>query len=246
MPRSGSSLLAGILHRLGVWMGKKEDLSVGKHLNEYGCYENQEFIALNENMLFHANKMPDHSRRLIEDDKIMESVVEKFEDKIKKVIQKNERELWGFKNPTIIYTLPYFYRHLTNPYYIRLNRDPDSIARSFLKTAKPRNWYPEIKHEFSYFTFGNRIKIIHEFLRVYLKKGNLFRSHEFQKRIAEDGYKRIDRFLKDKRHLTIELEDLFHQHQKMIEEIIAFLEISANPEQIQDALGFIHQDLISS
>ncbi len=26
IPRSGSSLLAGILHRLGVWMGEEEDL----------------------------------------------------------------------------------------------------------------------------------------------------------------------------------------------------------------------------
>ena len=64
MPRSGSSLLAGILHRLGVWMGEEEDLNVGKHLNKYGCYENQSFIALNENILFQARRLVDHSRRL--------------------------------------------------------------------------------------------------------------------------------------------------------------------------------------
>jgi hypothetical protein len=245
MPRSGSSLLAGILQCLGVWMGKEEDLRVGNHLNKYGCYENQDFIALSENMLFNAKKMPDHSRRFDEDDEIMEHVVKKIGDKIKKVIKESERELWGFKNPTIIYTLPYFHQYLTNPYYIRLNRDLDSIARSFLKTARPRNWLPEIRHEFSYFTVYDRIKIIFRFLKAYMKKGNILRNYDFQKKIAEDGYKRIDRFLKGKRHLTIDLEDLLHNSQKMIQEIIAFLEISPKPGQIQDALGFIHQGLIS-
>ena len=246
MPRSGSSLLAGILHSLGVWMGKDEDLQVGKHLNRCGCYENQDFIAFNENMLFQAKKMPDHSRRLIDDHEMMESLVKKNEQKIKNAIRKNERELWGFKNPTIIYTLPFFHQHLPNPYYIRLDRNSDSIARSTLSTAKPRNWLPETRHEFSYFTLGQRIKIIFRFLSVYLKKGNIFRNYELQKRIAEDGYKRIQRFLEDKRHLTIALEDLIHQSQITVEKIIAFLEIPASHEQIQDAVSFIHKDLISS
>lgn len=246
MPRSGSSLLAGILHRLGVWMGKEEDLRVGKHLNKYGCYENQDFIALNENILYQAKKMPDHSQRLNEDDEFMESVVKKFEPEIKNTIRRNERALWGFKNPTIIYTLPYFHQHLTNPYFIRLNRNPDRIARSFLRTARARNWFPEIRHEFSYFTLGVRIKIILRFIKVYLKRGNLFRRHDFLKKIAEDGDKRIHRFLKDKKHLAIELEDLLQRPQIVIGKIIAFLEIPATSEQIHDALDFIHQDLISS
>ncbi len=246
MPRSGSSLLAGILHKLGVWMGREEDLRVGKHLNKFGCYENQDFISLNENILFHAKKMPDHSRRLKEDTVVMERVVNKFENEISRAIRENERELWGFKNPTIVYTLPYFHQHLTNPYYIRLNRNPDSIARSFLRTAQPRKWLPEMRHEFSYFTFRNRIIIVFRFINVYLKRGNLFRSYEFQKKIAEDGVRRIDRFLSEKKHLVIELEDLLERSRKVIDQIMAFLEIPATPEQIQDALDFIHQDLISS
>lgn len=120
MPRSGSSLLAGILHRLGVWMGEEEDLNVGRHLNKYGCYENQSFIALNENILFQAKRLVDHSRRLNDDDGLVESAVKSYEGKIKNLIRNNERELWGFKNPTIIYTLSYFHQHLNNPYYIRI------------------------------------------------------------------------------------------------------------------------------
>lgn len=246
MPRSGSSLLAGILHRLGVWMGKEEDLNVGRHLNKYGCYENQSFIALSENIFFQAKRLVDHSRRLNDDDKLVEFVVKSYERKIKNIIWNNERELWGFKNPTIIYTLPYFHQHLTNPYYIRLNRDSDSIAHSFLKTARPQNWWPELKHEFSYFTVRARVVITFRFLKLLITKGNLFRSRAFQKKVAEDGYKRIDRFIRDKKCMIVNLEDLLYNSKKIIQEIIAFLEISPTPEQIQDALGFIYQDLISS
>jgi len=246
MPRSGSSLLAGVLHRLGVWMGEDEDLKVGKHLNRYGCYENQSFIALNENILFQAKRVVDHSLRLNDDDRLVKSVVISYEEKIKNLIRNNERELWGFKNPTIIYTLPYFHQHLTNPYYICLYRDADSIAHSFLMTARPKNWWPEIQHEFSYFTLVARIKIIFGFLKLLIIKGNLFRSHAFQKIVAEDGYKRINRFVKDKRYMTVNLDDLLVNSKKIIQEIIAFLEIYPPPERIQNAQDFIDQDLISS
>jgi hypothetical protein len=246
MPRSGSSLLAGILHHLGIWMGEEEDLKVGKHLNKYGCYENQSFISFNENILFKAKRLVDHSLRLNDDDELVKSAVISYEEKIKDIIRNNERELWGFKNPTIIYVLPYFHQHLNNPYYISLYRDVDSIAHSFLKTARPKNWWPEIQHEFSYFTVRDRIKIIFHFLRLLITKGNLFKSFAFQKKIAEDGYDRIDRFIRDKRHMTIELEDFLNDSKKIIQEIITFLEISPTPEQIQDALDFVDQDLISS
>jgi hypothetical protein len=246
MPRSGSSLLAGILHRLGVWMGEDEDIKVGKHLNRYGCYENQSFIALNENILFQAKRVVDHSRRLSDDYGLVESVVKSYEGKIKNLIRNDERELWGFKNPTIIYTLPYFHQHLTNPYFICLYRDADIIAHSFLMTARPQNWWPEIQHEFSYFTVLGRIEIIFRFLKLLIRKGNLFKSLSFQKKIAEDGYKRINRFIRDKRHITFKLEDLLNDSKKIIQEIITFLEISPTPGQIKDALSFIDQDLISS
>jgi len=245
MPRSGSSLLAAVLHRLGVWMGKEEDLKVGKHLNKYGCYENQSLIALNENLFFQSKRLVDHSRRLIDDDGLVKSVVKRSEEKIRNVFMENERDLWGFKNPTIIYTLPHFYHLLTNPHYIRLYRDPGSTAHSFLRTARPENWWPEIQHEFSYFTFRERIIIAFRFLKLLLKKGNLFKNYGFQKKIAEDGYRRIDRFIKDKRHISIHLDELLYDSEKVIQEIISFLEISPPPEQIQEALNFIRPDLIS-
>ena len=46
--------------------------------------------------------------------------------------------------------------------------------------------------------------------------------------------------------MTVNLEDLLNNSKKNIQEITAFLEISPIPEQIQDALNFIDQDLISS
>ena len=45
--------------------------------------------------------------------------------------------------------------------------------------------------------------------------------------------------------MTINFEDLLYNSKKIIQEIIAFLEISPTFEQTQNALNFIDPDLIS-
>jgi len=245
MPRSGSSLLSGVLYRLGVWMGNEDNMKVGKHLNKYGCYENQDFIGFNEYMLYKSKRLLNQGRRINDSDGLVEKAVKKHEDRIIKIIRKNEKELWGFKNPTMIYTLPYFHQHLKNPYYIRLKRDPKSIADSLKRAARFENWLPEIKHEFLYFSPIERLTIILRFLKVFFTKGFIFRNEDINEKIAEDGYQRIDHFLEGKKYLDLKLVDLFENSENTIRKIIDFLDISPTDEQIKDALNFIRPDLIN-
>lgn len=53
-PRSGSSMVSGILTRLGVYIGSKKDMLKGKHVNKYGCYEDNDFKKLDEKILIKA------------------------------------------------------------------------------------------------------------------------------------------------------------------------------------------------
>ncbi len=246
MPRSGSSLLSGVLYRLGVWMGKKENMKIGKHLNKFGCYENQDFIGFNEYMLFKSKRLLNQTRRLNNSDGRLERAVKEHEDWIKRTIKKNQRELWGFKNPTMIYTLPYFHQHLKNPYYIRLERDPESIADSLKRAARFKNWLPETRHEFLYFSPIERLIIIVRFTKVFFTSGFIFKDKNIHEKIARDGYQRIDRFLKGKKFLDLNLVDLLEDSEETIQKIINFLHISPSDEQVRDALSFIRPDLINS
>jgi len=246
MPRSGSSLLSGVLYRLGIWMGKEDHMKIGKHLNKYGCYENQDFIGFNENMLFKSKRLLNQARRLDDSDGLVEKAVRENEDRIIEIIRKNERELWGFKNPTMIYTLPYFHHHLKNPYYISLKRDSKSIANSLKRAAKFKNWLPEIRHEFLYFSPIEKLEIITRFIKVFLTSGFIFTHESLYEEIAKDGYRRIDDFLNGKKYLDLKLIELLEDSEKIIQRIIDFLGISPTEEQTEDALGFINPDLIKS
>jgi len=246
MPRSGSSLLSGVLYRLGVWMGKKDNMKIGKHLNKYGCYENQDFIGFNEYMFYKSKRLLNQGRRINNSDGRVKQAVKEHEDWIKRIIKENQRELWGFKIPTMIYTLPYFHHHLKNPYYIRLERDPESIAASMKRAAKFENWLPEIKHEFLYFSFLERLIIILRFIKVFFTKGFIFRNEDIHERIARDGYQRIDRFLEGKEYLDLKLVDLLENSEDTIRKIIDFLDIAPSDKQIKDALSFVRPDLINS
>jgi len=244
LPRSGSSLLAGILHNLGIWMGKEEDLKKGKHLNKYGCYENQSIEALILNILFYAKRLIDYSKRL-ENDELIKKAIDKYKLKIKKTIKENEKKLWGFKSPSAIYVIPYFHHFLKNPYYICLFRDVRSIAKSIGRTTKFRNWLPELKKIWEYFTFLNFIKFIFRLIKLSLRKGNLFSNYQLQIKVAENGYERIKKFIRDKKHITVYFDELINEPEHTINKIINFLEINPPPGQIEKAINFINPNLIT-
>ncbi len=245
-PRSGSSLLAGILHRLGVWMGPESDLTMSKHKNKFGSYENQAFLKILHNILFKSKRLMYYSNRFSDEDRRVEKAVKKFENKLVKLIRESERELWGFKEAVLIYTLPFFHHHFNNPYYIILYRDPESIANSQIRAGKLDNWWPEIKTEFSYFKPHQWLVLFFRTIWTTITKGFLYKKFDFLVKLTKNGHDRIDNFVKDKRHIRINLIDLIEDSENSIEKIIAFLDINPSKEQIKDALAFVHPELITS
>lgn len=133
MHRSGTSTVAQMLYRLGLYLGREEDLFAASSANEDGFWENERFVGLNEAILrSHASgwdlppdlepgwqrgerlaSLRDEARRLIED----------FEGE----------EPWGWKDPRTSLTLPFWLDLLPNMKAVVCLRNPLEVANSLRK-----------------------------------------------------------------------------------------------------------------
>lgn len=105
--RSGTSMVAGILHHLGVDMGESKFRSADE-ANQKGYFENSDFVTNNI--------------------KILES--EKGLSDCRKLVEKHKTENWGVKDPRFIYTLQYYIEYMSNPKMIVSIRHPESVIDS--------------------------------------------------------------------------------------------------------------------
>lgn len=246
LPRSGSSLLSGILHRLGVDMGSKKDMNSGKFFNKYGCYENYELFDLNREILYHSgslggwNDIPNNRR--------LKKTVKAYKSRIKKTIRKYEKNLWGWKDPFITHSIPYFHNYLNNPHYIFLKREVDKVVNSQLKLMnlkdfKIEKFYPEIDRTIRLLNPFQLIRMGLRWIRDFLIKGDIFNKF-YIKRITRLNYWKLEKFVKDKQHLKIHFEYLIKNPRGEINRIIEFLNINPSEEQKLEALRFVHPEIV--
>lgn len=93
-PRSGTSLVAGILHHLGVNMGNV--LVTPRPANPLGFYEDEELMKIHDLMIGRMWHNPDlgDAERFIE---IYKNLIE----------DRKHQTLWGVKDPRLCFTLQY-------------------------------------------------------------------------------------------------------------------------------------------
>ena len=134
MHRSGTSMVAGVLQRLGVSMG---EYMLGSDVsNPAGHYEDIEFLRINKAILAHAGgnwrNPPSHEA-------IMS--VHKFDAQMAALVAKRDaaHELWGWKDPRTCLTLCKWAPLLSEPVYVSVERDLDSVARSLMRRNRMTN-----------------------------------------------------------------------------------------------------------
>jgi hypothetical protein len=122
-PRSGTSAVAGLLHKMGVFMGQRL-MAPMDLVNPLGFFEDEEFIERHIWMLrsdeepsitFADSNRPD--RRTLED---YAQLVARREA---------EHKLWGIKDPRLCFTLPYFLNRLRGDFRLIVTQ------RSFYESA---------------------------------------------------------------------------------------------------------------
>ena len=110
MHKSGTSMVAGSLKKLGVNMGKD---TTPDSTNPLGHFEDKEFVTLNSQILKKAGgswtNPPAKEKILIQK--------EYFLRKIESLIQKQKSELWGWKDPRTCLTIELYLPYLINSYF---------------------------------------------------------------------------------------------------------------------------------
>tara|TARA_Y100000034_G_C6897205_1_gene413953 strand:+ start:528 stop:1226 length:699 start_codon:yes stop_codon:yes gene_type:complete len=118
MARSGTSMVSGILHQLGVNMNPVDNPS---YQNPKGSFEDSGFIHLTVAM-----------KQDIEKGMRAGQIKKKYTPQIKELARKRSaNKLWGFKSALVHYSLPYILPHLTNPHLVVNYRCPLHNAESW-------------------------------------------------------------------------------------------------------------------
>ncbi len=134
MHRSGTSVVAGILHALGVNMGTGAagEAWVGKHWsNPTGHFENPDFVALDYRILGGdatgirgPPKWEDVGARSPD-----------FASEAEALVRRYEAEMWGWKDPWTVLSLDVFLPYLVSPYFVIVRRPREEVLASLRKRS---------------------------------------------------------------------------------------------------------------
>ena len=116
--RSASSLVAKALHEAGVHMG--DDLLSGLPDNPEGHFEDMDFLRKNVEILGGDNWKEVNTPLKEADTKTL-------------IASKNDKPLWGWKDPRTTLTINKYYQHLDDPVIVALFRKPELVAKSMAK-----------------------------------------------------------------------------------------------------------------
>ena len=130
MHRSGTSLLANLIHESGIPLG--ESLMPPTQLNPKGYFEDMEIYTLHDNILRQSN-LP---YTVTEKDEI--SVSENHLSSIKEIIQKRSvKDQWGWKEPRTCLFLDNWHKIMLEeghePYYVISYRPLEQVVDSLVR-----------------------------------------------------------------------------------------------------------------
>lgn len=134
MHRSGTSLIAGALHRLGVNLGPPQRLLAAHESNETGHWEHRKLVKVSDKVLHRLggswDRPPDFGARWHEKPGIVE-----LEERARAAIERDfaTAEVWGWKDPRTCVTLPFWRRVVPEPRYVVCLRDPAEVSASLTK-----------------------------------------------------------------------------------------------------------------
>ena len=128
LPRSGTSVVAGIVSILGVDMGNVDTVTTDKHPT--GTYEDHDISNQNHGMtsLFGEYAHPKPS--------IVEPTRENIERVTDLISRKSEgKPLWGCKDPRISFMMELWAMSAENPYFIVTTRERESYIDAIRRYA---------------------------------------------------------------------------------------------------------------
>lgn len=245
--RTGSSMISGVLHRLGVHMG--QNLSRATSDYQHGLYEDSDFKYLADKIVtsFYC-RIFFHKASYIENYHLLENIAKKHTSTFKYLIKQRDQNyaVWGCKETTMALFLQIFEPYLTNPYWLITKRNTDenilsSLHKFPLNIPKKRLLKNQLK------------EISTSQIKSYLmnKTRNILHVLKFRKEISpewfkqnmEFRYERINQCLANKNTYTIDYNQFITSPYDSIQSLIDYLQLSPTSIQIDQALVFIKPEL---
>ncbi|MBD3230821.1 MAG: hypothetical protein GF329_21770 [Candidatus Lokiarchaeota archaeon] len=126
MHRSGTSMVAGILARLGINMGNEIS---GKGLaNPMGYYEDQKFKKLNDEILMLSGGSwdnPPDEESIFQQQKLINKEIQN--------LLNNKKGIWGWKDPRTSLTIELYLPYLKKVFFLICHRSSPAVAKSLKK-----------------------------------------------------------------------------------------------------------------
>lgn len=165
MHRSGTSMVAGVLYHLGVYMGDDlmiDDIDQGQTKEQpCGYYEDREFMRINDTILQKSkgawNRVPDRDLlldRCWEANNTLDILLER---------RTRNHKVWGFKDPRTCLTLP---AYLTRWHMVTGNQQIIVISRNQKDVVKSLVTREQISKHYANYLY----RAYHEYLNLSLQR----------------------------------------------------------------------------
>lgn len=135
MHRSGTSLVSGIINRLGIFGGEEEILGRSGEWNPKGYWEFRKLTQANNRILVALGRRWDRVSGLDE------TLFSRHQEQISRICEElaptlsefGEQGDWAVKDPRMCLLLPAWHSYLNNPLAVLVVRDPVEVAISLNK-----------------------------------------------------------------------------------------------------------------
>jgi GT2 family glycosyltransferase len=135
MHRSGTSMVAGVLSALGMYLGDPADFFDGSLDNPDGYWEDARFVALNERLLEALGASWDCPHAL-DAERWQEAALSGLRDEARGLLEEFPGEpCWGWKDPRTSLTLPFWRALAPGLRTVVCLREPLDVARSLKRRA---------------------------------------------------------------------------------------------------------------
>ncbi|MCF7831353.1 MAG: hypothetical protein K9M36_00490 [Candidatus Pacebacteria bacterium] len=210
MHRSGTSLVSGILSKLGVFLGREEDMLSQTVENPYGYFENNKVMSINDDILSVFGGTWDTIPILQygwQKDVRLNSIRDRIESFIHDM--QSQKAVWGIKDPRMPITLPLWQEYLPeNTCYIITYRNPIEIIYSLQK----RKNITAVKNFFSLWsrTYSSIQECIHNKKNIYVSYNLLHANfqREVEKFVDADPFGFLAQQYQEKKEFVVKLFDI--------------------------------------
>jgi hypothetical protein len=129
MHRSGTSMVARLLHTCGIFLGPEDELNRPSPDNPEGYFESRSFVTLNEDLLAQFGGSWDDPPSFPAGWELSPAI-DPLLERAEKLIAQFRRQAWGWKDPRASLTLSFWRRLIPDLKVVVCVRNPLEVSRS--------------------------------------------------------------------------------------------------------------------